>query len=73
MTTHSNDILEDPGLGKDEVVLFRPGAEGTEADAAGSIPDIQELLDAGMSLADVLVARTAPPEVQELPHRLAHA
>ena len=73
LTTHSNDILEDPGLGKDEVVLLRPGAEGTEADVAGSIPDIQELLDAGMSLADVLVPRTAPPEVQELPHRLAHA
>ena len=73
LTTHSNDILEDPGLGKDEVVLLRPGAEGTEADVAGSIPDIQELLDAGMNLADVLVPRTAPPEVQELPHRLAHA
>ena len=73
LTTHSNDILEDPGLGKDEVVLLRPTAEGTEADAAGSIPDLQELLDAGLSLAAILVPRTEPPEVRELPDRLARA
>ena len=73
LTTHATDVLEDPGLGKDEVVLLTPAAEGTEADAAGSIPDIQELLDAGMSLADILAPRTAPPEVQDLPGRLAPA
>ena len=73
LTTHATDVLQDPGLGKDEVVLLRPEAEGTEADTAGSIPDVQELLDAGMSLADILAPRTAPPEVQELPDRLAPA
>ena len=73
LTTHATDVLQDPGLGKDEVVLLRPEAEGTEADTAGSIPDVQELLDAGMSLADILAPITAPPEVQELPDRLAPA
>ena len=73
LTTHAADVLEDPGLGKDEVVLLTPAAEGTEADAAGSITDIQELLDAGMSLADILAPRTAPPGVQDLPDRLAPA
>ena len=73
LTTHASDILQDPGLGKDEVVLLTPEAEGTEAEAAGSIPDIQALLDAGMSLADILAPRTAPPEVHDLPNRLAPA
>ena len=73
LTTHATDILQDPGLGKDEVVLLTPEAEGTEAAAAGSIPDIQALLDAGMSLADILAPRTAPPEVHDLPQRLAPA
>ena len=73
LTTHSTDVLQDPGLGKDEVVLLRPEAEGTEADAASSIPDVQELLDAGMSLADILAPRTAPPEVQDVPDRLTRA
>ena len=59
LTTHATDILQDPGLGKDEVVLLTPEAEGTEAEAAGSIPDIQALLDAGNSLADILAPRTA--------------
>lgn len=71
LTTHSNEVLEDPGLGKDEVVLLRPGAEGTEADVASSIPDVQELLDSGLSLADILAPKSAPPEVQDLPNRLA--
>ena len=54
LTTHATDILQDPGLGKDEVVLLTPEAEGTVAEAASSIPDIQALLDAGNSLADIL-------------------
>ena len=35
LTTHATDILQDQGLGKDEVVLLTPEAEGTEAEAAG--------------------------------------
>lgn len=73
LTTHSTEVLEDPGLGKDEVVLLQPTAEGTLADSASSLPDVQELLDAGQSLADILAPRTAPPEVQDLPNRLAPA
>lgn len=73
LTTHSTEVLEDPGLGKDEVVLLQPTAEGTLADSASSLPDVQDLLDAGQSLADILAPRTAPPEVQDLPNRLAPA
>ena len=72
LTTHATDILQDQGLGKD-VVLLTPEAEGTEAEAAGAIPDIQALLDSGMSLAHILAPKTAPPEVQDLPNRLASA
>lgn len=73
LTTHATDVLQDPGLGKDEVVLLRPEAEGTEADTADALPHVQELLDAGISLADILAPMTAPPEVQQLPDRLASA
>ena len=73
LTTHSTDVLEDQGLGKDEVVLLRPALDGTEAFAAGSLPDIQALLDAGMSLADILAPMTEPPAVRDLPDRLARA
>ena len=70
LTTHSNDILEDPGLGKDEVVVLKPGDEGTEAHPATAEPDIQALLDSGSTLAEVLSPRTEPPAVRELPDRI---
>ena len=73
LTTHATDVLEDPGLGKDEVVLLTPAAEGTVAKTAASIADVQPLLDAGVSLADILTPRTAPAEVQDLPDRVAPA
>ena len=70
LTTHSNDVLEDPGLGKDEVVVLKPGEEGTEAHPATAEPDIQALLDSGSTLAEVLSPRTEPPAVRELPDRI---
>lgn len=67
LTTHSRDMLEDPGLGKDEVVMLTPGHKGTNARQGSEIPDIQNVLDAGMSLADILVPSTQPPEIDNLP------
>ena len=71
LTTHSNELLEDPGLGKDEVVVLKPGEEGTEAHLAAEEPNIQELLDAGASLAEILTPLTQPDAVQELSDRIA--
>ena len=70
LTTHSNDVLEDPGLGKDEVVILKPGEEGTEAHPATAEPDVQALLDSGSTLAEILSPRTEPPAVRELPDRI---
>ncbi len=70
LTTHSNEVLEDAGLGKDEVVILKPGEEGTEAHTVESVPHIQALLDSGQSLADILSPLTEPDAVQELPKRI---
>ena len=70
LTTHSTEMLRDPGLGKDEVVLLTPGAEGTVATTLASLPDVQALLDADLSLAEILAPKTAPTEVHRLPFRL---
>ena len=73
LTTHSNEILADPGLGADEVVVLKPGHEGTEAITADGVPNIQELLDADLSLAEILASHTAPAEVEQLPDRIHSA
>ena len=71
LTTHSNEILEDPGLGVDEAVVLVPGREGTEAVPAGEIPDVRQLLEeAGLSLAEILSPRTRPDSADELPDRI---
>ena len=73
LTTHSNEILADPGLGADEVVLLEPGKEGTEAVIATGVSDIQRLLEAGLTLAEILAPRTAPGEVENLLDRISNA
>ncbi len=70
VTTHSNEILHDQGLGKDEVVVLIPGADGTETQEAAGIPDIQDLLDSGLSMAEILLPKTQPEMVHELPQRI---
>lgn len=70
VTTHSREILYDQGLGKDEVVLLTPGTDGTETQEAKDIQDIQRLLDSGLSMAEILLPRTQPEEVHELPQRI---
>ena len=73
VSTHSREILEDPGVGMDEAVVLYPGGEGTEAVSAAGIPNIQYLLDAGLSLAEILCPRTEPESIPDLPDQLARA
>lgn len=71
LTTHSTEVLEDPGLGVDEVVILALGKEGTEAAPASAVRDVQPLLNAGVSLAEILYPKTEPEAVRELPDRIA--
>ena len=73
LTTHSNEVLQDSGLGVDEVVILQPGKEGTETFPAAAIPDVQSLLTAGLSLAEILASWTEPALVHDLPERLSPA
>lgn len=67
VSTHAPQILEDPGVGLDEVVLLHPEAEGTQATLVATLDDIRaEVQTAGLSLAEVLVPRTAPKHLEQL-------
>lgn len=71
LTSHSRELLEDEGLGKDEVVVLRPGPEGTEVRLGSDLPDIQAELDAGLSLAEIIEPTTTPRGVDRLPREFA--
>ncbi len=65
-TTHADEVLEDQGLGLDEVMILHPSAEGTTAEMAGSIEVVTEGLEAGLELNEALAGELRPEGVGEL-------
>lgn len=66
VSTHSSDLLTDPGIAPDEVLLFRPHDDGTHVEVAKQVREIQPLLQAGLPLAEVVVPHTRPPQAEQL-------
>ena len=66
LTTHSPELLSDEGLGEDEVLLLRPGREGTTgALVADDLLARQEIAD-GLTVAEVALPRSQPRDVEAL-------
>lgn len=66
LSTHSPELLQDPGIGLDEVVLLLPKREGTSVCLANSFEDVPGLLAAGLTLAEVIIPRTRPERANQL-------
>ena len=66
MSTHSADLLQDKGIGMDEVLLLMPANEGTEVHTAGSMSEIRQLLEAGLSMAEAAIPYTSPENSKQL-------
>lgn len=66
ISTHSSELLRDEGIGLDEVLLFRPEAGGTAVAPASDFKQIEGLLDGGSTLADAVIPRTRPENVEQL-------
>jgi predicted ATPase len=66
ISTHSSDLLQDEGIGLDEVLLLEPQDEGTAIRAASDLAEIRHLLEGGLSLADAVIPRTRPKNVEQL-------
>lgn len=66
LSTHSSDLLADPGIGIDEVLLLEPQSEGTLVRPAAAFFEIPELLAGGLTLAEAVLPRTRPKDVEQL-------
>lgn len=66
ISTHSNDLLSDKGIGGEEVLVLTLDKEGTKVQAASEIDDVRELLDAGLSVADSALPKTEPKDIKQL-------
>ena len=66
ISTHSEDLLRDHGIDGREVLLLTPDSEGTMVEVATKVKDARALLDAGLSIADAVLPRTRPGNVEQL-------
>ena len=66
ISTHSQDLLMDEGIGLDEVFYLRPGDSGTEVMSASEIPEAGVLLESGQPLSEVVMARSRPEGLSQL-------
>jgi predicted ATPase len=66
LSTHSPELLQDKGIGLDEVLLLIPEGEGTEVKPASAFSEVRLLLEGGLSMADVVLPLTKPARADQL-------
>lgn len=66
LTTHSPELLTDEGIRADEVLLLIPTADGTEGVILSSDPQAVKLIDSGLTVAEVALPQTEPPNIEAL-------
>lgn len=64
ITTHSYEILSNGGIDANELVILSPSSEGTAATNASTMEDVIEMLKAGLTVADIILPRTSPENVE---------
>lgn len=66
VSTHSVDLLSDSGIGGEEVLMLKPGVEGTDVIPSVHVSEIRLLLQSGMSVADAFFPHTEPRHADQL-------
>jgi predicted ATPase len=66
LSTHSSDLLRDEGIAADEVLLFVPSQEGSVVQVGADIAEVRQLLEAGLTAAEVVIPRTQPANAVQL-------
>ena len=67
VTTHSEALLQDGGIGLDEVHLLTTAAEGTAVHTATSDKQIKLLLNNGVTMADAVFPAVRPHNIMQMP------
>lgn len=66
LSTHSSDLLRDPGIAADEILLFIPTSAGSVIKVGADIAEVRTLLEAGISAAEAVLPRTQPANAHQL-------
>ena len=68
ITTHSYDILSNEGIAPEEVLLLTNSPEGTEVEVLSNVEKAKNILEAGFSMADVVMPLTKPWSIESMSH-----
>jgi predicted ATPase len=66
ISTHSSDLLSDPGIGGEEVLLLTPDEDGTKVELASTNREVKDLLEGGLTIADAALPRVVPHNMAQL-------
>ena len=67
ISTHSRELLQDKGIGLDEVLILLPTEEGSELRVVKEIQEAKMLLAHGaVDLADFVISKTRPEKSEQL-------
>ena len=66
ISTHSADLMDDPGIGGEETFLLVPESEGTRIERVSDRSDVQTLLEGGMTAGQAVLPFTRPPGMNQL-------
>ena len=66
LSTHSNDLLQDDGIGLDETLVLVPAEQGTLVRVAQEDRQIESLVSGGLSVAEAAMPQTRPEKAQQL-------
>lgn len=63
ISTQSEELMSDPGIGPAEILLIRPIHEGSEVVVGAQIEEIRDALGAGLTAAEVVMPMTAMAQI----------
>ena len=66
VTTHSYALLEDQGIGLEEVLLLKPDPEGTIVTRASNLEEVKALVEGGMSVGEAVLPLVSPDEAHQM-------
>jgi predicted ATPase len=66
ISTHSEEILSDLGIGPEEVIRLEPSPDGTILRSPLDSPAELEQLESGLTVADVIFPKSAPDRINQL-------
>ena len=66
LSTHSSDLLRDEGIAGDEVLLVLPSEEGGGIQVGADIAEVKQMLEVGLTVAEVVIPRTRPANAAQL-------